>query len=61
MIIKLMLLKNGTNFFRYLGDLLNIGNPYFAGMVNQTYHPEPQLNKANASYTEAHFYIIIYF
>ena len=30
---------------RYLDDLLNIGNPYFEGMVNQIYPPELQLNK----------------
>ena len=38
---------------RYLDDLLNIDNPYFAGMVNQIYPPELQLNKANTSDTEA--------
>ena len=27
---------------RYLGDLLNIDNPYFEGMVNQIYPPEIQ-------------------
>ena len=32
---------------RYLDDLLNIGNPYFEGMVNQIYPPELQLNKSN--------------
>ena len=40
---------------RYLADLLNIDNPYFEGMVDQIYPPELQLNKANASYTEAPF------
>ena len=40
---------------RYLDDFLNIDNPYFAGMVNQIYPPELQLNKANASDTEAAF------
>ena len=40
---------------RYLDDLLNIGNPYFEGMVNQIYLPELQLNKANASKTAAFF------
>ena len=40
---------------RYLDDLLNIGNPYFEGMVNQIYPPELQLNKANTSNTEAPF------
>ena len=38
---------------RYLDDLLNIDNPYFEGMVNRTYPPELQLNKANNSDTEA--------
>ena len=28
-------------------------NPYFGGMVNQMYPPEPPLNKANASETLA--------
>ena len=40
---------------RYLDDLLNIDNPYFEGTVNQIYPPELQLNKANASDTEAPF------
>ena len=38
---------------RYLDDLSNIDNPYFKGMVNRTYRPELQLNKANTSDTEA--------
>ena len=45
---------------RYLDDLLNIDNPYFEGMVNRIYPPELQLNKANTSDTEAHFWICIY-
>ena len=40
---------------RYLGDLLNIDNPFFEGMVNRIYPPELQLNKANTSDTEAPF------
>ena len=40
---------------RYLDDRLNIDNPYFEGMFNQSYPPELQLNKANASDTEAPF------
>ena len=40
---------------RYLDDLLNIDNPYFEGMVGRIYPPELQLNKANASDTEAPF------
>ena len=49
-IIKLF---NSTS--RYRDDLFNIDNPYFEGMVNQIYPPEPQLNKANISDTEAPF------
>ncbi|MEW8512930.1 MAG: hypothetical protein AB2608_19005 [Candidatus Thiodiazotropha sp.] len=40
---------------RYLDDLLNIDNPYFERMVGRIYPPELQLNKANASDTEAPF------
>ena len=40
---------------RYLDDLLNIDNPYFAQIVNQKYPNEIQLNKANPSDTEAPF------
>ena len=43
---------------RYLDDLLNIDNPYFEGMVNRIYPPELQLDKANASDTEAPFFWI---
>ena len=39
---------------------MNIDKPYFEGMVNQIYPPELQLNKANASDTEAPFWIHIY-
>ena len=41
---------------RYLDDLLNIDNPYFAGMVNQIYPSKLQFNKANTSDTEAPFF-----
>ena len=40
---------------RYLDDILNINNVYFENMVSQIYPSELQLNKANASDTEAHF------
>ena len=40
---------------RHLDDLLNIDNPYFEGMVNQIHLPGMQLNKADASDTEAPF------
>ena len=40
---------------RYLDDILNINNVYFDNMVSQVYPSELQLNKANASDTEAVF------
>ena len=40
---------------RYLGDILNINNVCFGDMVSQIYPSELQLNKANASDTEAAF------
>ena len=40
---------------RYLNDILNINNVYFDNMVSQIYPSELQLNKANASDTEAAF------
>ena len=40
---------------RYLDGILNIDNPYFDGMVGLNYPSELQLNKANASDTEAPF------
>ena len=40
---------------RCLDDILNINNVYFDNMVSQIYPSEPQLNKANASDTEAAF------
>ena len=46
---------------RYLDDLLNIDNPYFEGMVNSIYPPELQLNKANASDTEAPIFWICFY
>ena len=41
---------------RYLDDLLNIDNPYFAQIVSQIYPTELQLNKTNPSDTEAPFW-----
>ena len=41
---------------RYLGDLLDIDNPYFEQMEGQIYPTELQLNKANSSETEAPFF-----
>ena len=40
---------------RYCDDILNIDNVYFDNMVSQIYPSELQLNKANASDTEAAF------
>ena len=40
---------------RYLDDILNINNVYFVNLVSQIYPSELQLNKANASDTEAAF------
>ena len=40
---------------RYLDDLLNIDNIHFEHMVHRIYLAELQLNKANASDTEAAF------
>ena len=40
---------------RYLDDLLNIDNIHFEHMVHRIYSTEFQLNKANASDTEAAF------
>ena len=41
---------------RYLDDLLNIDNFHFEHMVHRIYPAELQLNKANASDTEAVFF-----
>ena len=38
---------------RYLDDLQNIDNPCSEDMVNQFYPPEPPLDKANTTDTEA--------
>ena len=40
---------------RYLDDLLNIDNIYFEQIVHRIYHAELQLDKANASDSEAAF------
>ena len=38
-----------------LDDLLNIDNPYFEQMLDQTYHTELQLNNANSFDIEVPF------
>ena len=40
---------------RYLDDISNINNVYFDNMVSQIYPSDLQLNKTNASDTEAEF------
>ena len=50
---KIIQVFNSTS--SYLDDLLIIDNPYVEGMVGRIYPPELQLNKANASDTEAPF------
>ena len=40
---------------RYLDDILNINNVYFDNIVSQIYPSELQMNKVNASDTEAAF------
>ena len=40
---------------RYLDDLLNIDSPFFDGSVGRIYPSELQLNKGNASDSEASF------
>ena len=51
--MKIKLAFNSTS--RYPDDLLDIGNPYFEGIVNQIYPPELQLNEANTPDTGAPF------
>ena len=45
---------------RYLDDLLNIDNSFFDSMVSRIDPSELQLNKANVSDAEPHFWIYIY-
>ena len=42
--------------FRYFDDILNINDVYFDNRISQIYPSELQLNKANASDTEAAFF-----
>ena len=53
--IMLDLIDAFNSTSRYLDDLLNIDNIYFEHMVHRIYPAELQLNKANASETEAAF------
>ena len=55
-IIKADVVEAFNSTSRYLDDLLNIDDPYFAQMVSQIYPTEFQLNKANPSDTEAPFF-----
>ena len=45
---------------RYLDDLLNIDNNFFASMVNRIYPSELQLNEANCQMPRPYFWIYIY-
>ena len=47
--------STSSYIYRYLDDLLNIDNIHFESMVHRIYPAEFQLNKANASDTEAAF------
>ena len=44
-----------NNTSRYLDDILNVDNPFFASMYKYIYPPELQLNKANESDIQASF------
>ena len=46
---------------RYLDDLLNIDNPYFAKKVRQVYPAELQLNQTSLFDTEAPFLDLDYY
>ena len=47
------IIKAFNSISRYLDDLLNIENSHFECKVSRIYPPELQLNKVNASDTEA--------
>ena len=55
MLTNLKLLKLSISSSRYPNDIFNIDNNFFDSMVNHIYPSELQLNKANASDTEASF------
>ena len=52
---RCILIDAFNSISRYLDDLLNIDNIHFEHMVHRIYPAELQLNKANASDTEAAF------
>ena len=49
------MIESFISTFRYLDDLLNIDNIHSEQMVHRIYPADFQLNKANASDTEAAF------
>ena len=49
------LIDTFNSTYRYLHDLLNIDNIHFEHIVHRIYFAELQLDKANASETEAAF------
>ena len=48
-----VVIKSYNSTSKYVGDLLNINNPYFVLMIGQVYPTEHQLNKANFFDTES--------
>ena len=51
------IIESFNSFSRYLDDLLNIDNIYFAQLVDRIYPTELQLNTANSYDTEHFFWI----
>ena len=51
------IIDNFNTTSRYFDDILYINNKYFDNIVSQIYTSELQLDKANASDTEASFWI----
>ena len=46
-----------NNTSRYLGDILNLDNPFFDNLISSISPKELKLNKANNSVTSAVFYL----
>ena len=49
------LIETFNNTSRYLDDILNLDNPYFANHIADIYPPELELNKANYTESEADY------
>ena len=50
---RAVVIKAYNSTSKYVGDLLNINNPYFILMIGQVYPTEHQLNKASFFDTES--------